>query len=64
MWGQALLAWSRSFSNFAQAAQTQRFFGWSEATVNEPCSWTGINCSPDTFAIVMRFFGLNGAHAA
>ena len=65
MWGQVLLAFARSFTNFANTARAVRMFGWSDATVNEPCSWTGIVCWPDgTFDVTLRFYGLQGAHAA
>ena len=62
--GEALLAWSRSFSNFAQVAQIHRFFGWSEATLAAPCSWTGITCKQHGLVgLWLRDFGLLGVLA-
>ena len=60
--GQALLAWSCTFSNFAATMEACRYFGWTEATVGEPCSWGGIGCSTDgmTFSLSLRNIGLQG----
>ena len=44
--GNLLLAWSRSFSNFGERGQALKFFGWSDAIVGLPCSWTGVKCNP------------------
>ena len=63
-WGQLLLAFAGSFTNFAETAQAVRLYGWSEDTANEPCTWTGISCGDDTFAISLRNYGLNGALVA
>ena len=63
--GTLLLTWSKSFSNFAELAQSARLFGWSEASVNEPCSWTCIYCGADGgLGISLRNLGLSGAHGA
>ena len=59
-WGQLLLAWSASLTNFADTAQANRFFGWSADTVNEPCSWSGIDCSADGFTMLLPKLGLTG----
>ena len=58
--GQALLAWSRTFSNFARTMRACRYFGWTQATVGEPCSWGGIECSNDgtRFSLSMRNMSL------
>ena len=60
-----LLNWSKSFSNLAEVAQSAPLIGWSAASVNEPCSWTGIYCGADGgFGISLRNLGLSGAQAA
>ena len=63
-WGQALLAWSSSFSSFGQVAAAQRFYGWSEATMGQPCSWQGIKCQDGLLSISLRYMGLAGASYA
>ena len=51
--GNLLLAWSRSFSNFGERAGALNFFGWSDATVSMPCSWTGVVC--DIGGLMLNF---------
>ena len=58
--GQALLKWTTAFPNFAQIAQDQRWFGWSQATVAEPCSWTGIACTAQSAQLKLPQSGLTG----
>lgn len=67
--GEALWAWSKSFSNFDHAGQGYYgWYGWSEATLAEPCSWSGILCLEPTATLEqqqiatleLRDFGLNG----
>lgn len=60
----ALLAWSRSFTNFAEVARDQQFYGWSEASADQPCSWTGIGCEDGLVSIELRDVGLQGEAAA
>ena len=58
--GSLLLAWSRSFSNFGERAQALKFFGWSDATVGMPCSWTGITCDIGGLMLNFTDVGLAG----
>ena len=59
--GQALLNWTTAFSNFDQTAQDLRWFGWSQATVAEPCSWTGVSCTAQSAGLVLPLeSGLTG----
>ena len=58
-----LLAWSRSFSNFGEQAQALKFFGWSDATIGMPCSWTGITCDIGGLLLQFTDSGLAGEGA-
>ena len=50
--GRLLLDWSRSFSNFDANLARAALFGWSNATIDIPCSWSGIICQEGHFSIV------------
>ena len=52
--GELLLAWSRSFSTFDAFAQQRQLFGWTNATADIPCSWSGVSCS-DSGLIYLGF---------
>ena len=58
--GAALLTWSKTFTNFNATMAACRYFGWTEASIGEPCSWGGINCNSNatTFEIKLRQVGL------
>ena len=58
--GQALLNWTTAFPNFARIAQDQQWFGWSQATVAEPCSWTGVSCTAQSAELRLPRSGLTG----
>ena len=58
-WGEALLSWSRSFRDFSRMANDLGFFGWTAGTVDVPCSWTGIRCSPDSAGFEIHLAGHN-----
>ena len=60
--GQALLTWSESFSNFRHQLDDCRYFGWTEATIDEPCSWGGMRCNDEgtTFGLTLWYTGVEG----
>ena len=63
--GQALLTWSHTFNNFTRTMKACRYFGWTEATISEPCSWGGSRCASNSanFSLSLRNIGLEGRKA-
>ena len=59
--GEALLTWTKSFTNWDEAGEEYYgWFGWSQATIAEPCSWTGIICWDQTASLWLQDWGLSG----
>ena len=50
--GLLLLGFSAAFPNFAAVARQQGFAGWSAATQSQPCTWTGVACSPSASGLL------------
>lgn len=64
--GNLLLAWTKSFSNFAEEAELWGLFGWTDETADIPCAWDVITCFDDgTLRIWFEnTLALNGADVA
>ena len=57
------MTWKASFTaNFDTTMEACRYFGWTEATIDEPCSWGGISCNDEgtTFGLSLRNIGIEG----
>ena len=56
-----LMAFKQSFSNFEERWEALELYGWSNATADIPCGWSGINCASDgTLTLVLHGTGLKG----
>ena len=56
-----LMAFKQSFSNFEERWEALELYGWSNATADIPCAWSGIYCDSDgTLTLVLHGTGLEG----
>ena len=61
--GEALLAWAESCPNLPEVAAAQHWaLGWTNDTVDVPCSWTGVvTCDNRLLGIDVSYTGLTCA---